>query len=99
MRIRLQVIFVSDLISDSSLVVKESILSDRGSSKKYNNYNWPESQPSKVDQSIWRKFIILITNPRRTLIQLKRLSIEEIQIIKEEQYSTRVQLFKLLYHK
>ena len=51
-RIRLQVIFVSDLISDSSLVVKESILSGRGSSRKCNNYNWPKSQPSKADQSI-----------------------------------------------
>ena len=38
-RIRLQVIFVLDLISDSSLVVKESTFSGRGSSRKGNNYN------------------------------------------------------------
>ena len=67
-RIKLQVIFILDLISDASLVVKESIVTGRSKGREYNSYSWPESYPLQTDQIVWKRFITLITNLRRQII-------------------------------
>ena len=64
-RIKLQVIFISDLISDTSLVVKESIVTGGSKGRECNSYSWSEAYPSLTNQIVWKRFITLITNPRR----------------------------------
>ena len=73
------------------------VFSGRKSSRKCNIYSWPESYPSKEDLSVWKKFMVLITNLMRKLIQLIRLSSAKIQTIEEERFEVTIPKFMLLY--
>ena len=94
-RMHLQVKFISDLISDSSMIINQNFRVGSSYKCKIRTSQWPEYNPPTRDRSTWVKFINILTHTRGMILHSMGLNYRDISEIGRIRHELVSNLFHL----